>query len=272
MAEHEVADDASARDVLASQLSRLREASGKSLAQLAEDTRYDRSYLHRLETGERLSERPVMKALDDVYEAGGLLVWLWKRARKEAARERFREFMSWEAQATIMHKYMVAVPGLIQTEAYARTVLSSQPMTSTDELETQIAERLARQDILRRDPPPNVRVILDEAAIRRPVADVKVWREQLQHIVDATQSPNVVVQLLPFVAGSHDLMGGSLSLLWMPDGTGVAYLEGSKSGEVIEDPAVVALHRLSYDRVRDSALSPAESASFIERVMEEGTS
>ncbi|MGC0415196.1 helix-turn-helix domain-containing protein [Embleya sp. AB8] len=272
MVERDVADDDSARDVLASQLSRLRDASGKSLAQLAEDTRYDRSYLHRLETGERLSERPVMKALDDVYKTGGLLVWLWKRARKEASRERYKEFMAWEAQAAIMHKYMVAIPGLIQTEAYARTVLSSQPMATVDELETQVAERLARQDLLHRDPPPSVRVILDEAAIRRPVADVKVWRAQLGHIVEAAQSPNIVVQLLPFAAGSHDLMGGSLSLLWMPDGTAVAYLEGSKSGAVIEDPTEVAQHRLSYDRVRDSALSPNESVSFIEQVMEESTS
>ncbi|MFI6983087.1 helix-turn-helix domain-containing protein [Embleya sp. NPDC050154] len=272
MVERDVEDDYSAREVLANQLSRLREASGKSLAQLAEDTRYDRSYLHRLETGERLSERPVMKALDDVYETRGLLVWLWKRARKEAARERYHEFMYWEAQATIMHKYMLAVPGLLQTEAYARTVLSSQPMTNKDELEAQVAERIARQDLLYRDPPPSLRVILDEAAIRRPLADSKLWQAQLARIVEAAQTPHTVIQLLPFAAGSHDLMGGSLSLLWMSDGTGVAYLEGSKSGELIEDPGEVGLHRLSYDRVRDSALSPDESVSFIKRVMEEEAS
>lgn len=100
-------DEGSARWVLACELRRLREASGKSLAQLAEDTNYDRTYLHRLETGERLSKLPVMEALDAAYGTGELLVRLWGLARLDGFADRYKLFMKYEAKATIMHKHAV---------------------------------------------------------------------------------------------------------------------------------------------------------------------
>jgi transcriptional regulator with XRE-family HTH domain len=266
----EAPEDESARGVLAQQLRFLRKQSGKSLAQVAEDTSYDRSYLHRLETGVRVSQQPVMEALDELYETGGLLVGLWKLARQEVFSDRYRLFMQYEAKASIMHKYMCAIPGLLQTEGYARIVLSSGGAPSDpDELEEQVSARIGRQDLLRRDPSPSMRVILDESALRRPPDDQKVWFEQLSHLLNATEKLRIVIQVLPFAAGVHDLMGGSLSLLWQPDGSSVAYLEGSKSGELLEDPQEVSALRLSYDRLRDLALTPPQSVRFIEQVMED---
>ncbi|MBT2385464.1 helix-turn-helix transcriptional regulator [Streptomyces sp. ISL-11] len=261
----------SARWVLAFEIRRLREESGKSLAQLSEDTSYDRTYLHRLETGERLSQLPVMEALDGVYKTGGLLTRLWGLARQEVFMDRYRTFMQYEAQATIMHKYMLAVPGLLQTEDYARLVLSSGPVPDSGDPEEHVAARIGRQELLRRDPPPSIRVILDEAALRRPPADRRVWRDQLAHLVRSANSPYMTIQVLPFEAGVHDLMGGSLTLLWLPDGQSLAYFESSKSGELIDDTAEVAQHRLSYDHVRDLALSPPDSVTFIQHVMEDST-
>ncbi|MFF1717354.1 helix-turn-helix domain-containing protein [Streptomyces sp. NPDC058268] len=264
-------DDESARSVLARQLQYLREKSGKSLAQLAEDTTYNRSYLHRLETGERLSQLPVMQGLDEVYETGGLLVRLWRLARQEAFKDRYKLFMQYEAKASIMHKYMCAVPGLLQTEDYARVVLSG-PGLEVEELEEMVLARIGRQDLLRRDPPPHLRVILDESALRRPTQERKIWHDQLAHLLESQKSPHIVLQVLPFDAGVHDLMGGSLSLLWSRDGSCVAYLEGNKSGELVEDAGEVAGLRLSYDRIRDLALSPPDSVRFLEHVMEDSTS
>lgn len=147
-------DEGSARWVLACELRRLREASGKSLAQLAEETNYDRTYLHRLETGERLSKLPVMEALDRVYGTGGLLVRLWGLARLEAFKDKYREFMKLEAKATIMQKYAPVVPGLLQTEEFAREALALAPApTGPDELEVNVAARLGRQELLHRSPP-----------------------------------------------------------------------------------------------------------------------
>ncbi|MBW1601361.1 helix-turn-helix domain-containing protein [Streptomyces sp. JJ66] len=258
-----------ARETLAHALVTLRKKAGKSLAQLAEDTGYERSYLNRLETGQRISKRPVMEDLDTYYETDGLLVRLWKAARDSVIGNRFKLFMQYEEGAVIMHKYMAAIPGLLQTEGYARAVLSSSPNHSDpDWLEEQLALRLSRQELLQRDQPPSLRVILDESTLRRPTADAKVWHAQLEHLLVSAEHPSVVIQVLPFTAGVHDLMGGSLSLLWQADGTGVAYLEGNKSGHLVEDAEEVSQYRLSYDRLRDAALSPSASLDYIRHIME----
>ncbi|MFF4222027.1 helix-turn-helix domain-containing protein [Streptomyces abikoensis] len=270
--EHLSGDDDSARATLAIELRRLREESGKSLAQLSEDTSYDRTYLHRLETGERLSQRPVMEALDAVYGTGKLLTRLWRLAQQESFKDKYKDFMQYEARAVIMHKYMMTIPGLLQTEDYARMALSTAlPPLGTDELENQVAARIGRQELLRRDPAPNVRVILDESVLRRLPADPQVWHDQMALIEHAASLPNMTVQVLPFKAGVHHLMGGSLSMLWLPDGHAVAYLEGAKSARLTDDPKEVAQLRLAYDRVRDMALSPLDSLTFIKH-LEDGTS
>ncbi|MGW3007964.1 helix-turn-helix domain-containing protein [Streptomyces sp. NPDC001219] len=263
-------DEGSARWVLACELGRLREASGRSLAQLAEEANYDRTYLHRLETGERFSKLPVMEVLDRIYGTGGLLVRLWGLARLDGFADRYKLFMKYEAKATIMHKYMLGIPGLLQTEDYARLVLSSAPSPMCpDALEESVALRIGRQDLLRTAPPPSVRVILDESALMRPPADAGVWGDQLSHLISASELRNITVQVLPFAAGLHDLIGGSLSLLWMADGTAVAYLEGNKSGDLIEDATEVGQLRLSYDHLRDMALTPPDSVAFIKQLLED---
>ncbi|MDT3400304.1 helix-turn-helix transcriptional regulator [Streptomyces sp. B1866] len=262
-------DRENARDALSHALKTFRDQSGKSLSQVAEDTGYDRTYLNRLENGERLSKQTLMEDLDAYYGTGKLLVKLWKMARDDIIADRFRLFVQYESTAVIMHKYMTAIPGLLQTEDYARVLLSSAPNNwSPDELEAQVDIRVSRKDILHRDPPPSLRVILDECVLRRATVDPRTWQDQLAHLVESAEQPSIVLQVLPFAAGVHDLMGGSLSLLWQADGTGVAYFEGSKSGQLIEDPEEVSQHRLSYDRVRDSALSPSASVDFIRNIME----
>ncbi|MGW7639072.1 helix-turn-helix domain-containing protein [Streptomyces decoyicus] len=270
MVEKNSEDEGSARWVLACELRRLRESSGRSLARLADEIKYDRTYLHRLETGERLSKLPVMEALDRTYGTGGLLVRLWGLARLDAFKDKYREFMKLEAKATIMQKYTMVVPGLLQTEPFAREALASAPAPiSQRELEENVAARLGRQELLHRNPPPDVRIILDESALRRPASDPKVWHDQLTRIVDAADAPHMTIQVIPFSAGLHGLMGGSLSLLWMADGSSVAYVEGNNSGDLIEEPGEVARYRLTYDRLRDAALPPHDSAAFMRQLVED---
>lgn len=270
MGEQPVEEEDSGRSTLARTLKMLRERAGKSLGQLAEDTAYDKSYLCRLESGERLSKRPVMADLDGYYRTGDLLVGLWRLAHRDVFKVKYKAFMRYEADAVIMHKYMQAIPGLLQTEEFAREVLSAAPgPLGEGEVEEQVAARVGRQELLRRDPAPHIRVLLDESVLRRPAADPEVWRGQLEHLVESAGKPSVVLQVLPFAAGVHDLMGGSLSLLWQSDGSAVAYLEGNKFGELIEDAERVCTYRLSYDQIRDRALSPPDSVAFIEGILKE---
>ncbi|EKX65052.1 XRE family transcriptional regulator [Streptomyces ipomoeae] len=264
----------SGRAALGRTLRFLREKADKTLAQLAAETSYDKSYLYRLESGERLSKRAVMEDLDTYYGSGDLLVRLWEDARKEVIKDKYKAFMELEATARVMWMFQLRVPGLLQTEGYARTVLSglSGAQTTTgnsEEIEEQVAARMARQELLYRDPAPSVRVILDEGAVRRAVPDKKVWADQLSHLVEASESPSIVIQVLPYAAGQHDLMDGHLWLFWQRGGDAIAYSEGNGIGELIEDPERVLAFRLAYDRVRDAALTPVESTAFIKRLLEE---
>jgi hypothetical protein len=182
--------------------------------------------------------------------------------------------MELEATARVMWMFQLRVPGLLQTEDYARAVLSGLSGAQTtagnsEEVEEQVALRMGRQELLYRDPAPSVRVILDEGALRRPVPDAKVWTDQLSHLVDAAELPNVALQVLPYAAGVHDLMDSHLWLLWQRVGDPVAYAEGNGIGELIDDPDKVLSFRLSYDLVRDAALTPVESTAFIKRLSEE---
>lgn len=264
-------DEGSGRAALGRALRYLRERSGKSLSELAAETRYDKSYLYRLEAYQRLSKLAVMEDLDRYYESGGLLVQLWKVARREVFKDKYKEFMRLEPTAMIMHKFTLGIPGLLQTEDVARQSLSGAQETGTDAdlVEEQVVARIGRQHLLHRSPAPSVRIIIDEYALRRPVRDAKMWDEQLTHLVDAAELPSTVLQVLPFAAGAHHLMDGSLTLLWQEDGSSVAYTEGNGCAELIEEPTAVTRYRLSYDRLRDRALPPPESIGFIRDVLEE---
>lgn len=267
----------SGRVALGRTLLLLREKAGKTLAQLAAETSYDKSYLYRLEKGERLSKRAVMEDLDTYYGSAGLLVRLWRDARKEVIKDKYKAFMELEATARIMWMFQLAVPGLLQTEEYARTVLSGLSRAQTtagnrEEIEEQVAARMGRQELLYREPAPSIRVILDEGAVRRPVPDAQVWADQLSRLVEAAELPSVALQVLPYAAGVHDVMNSHLTLLWQRVGEPVAYVEGNGIGELIEDPDRVLSFRLSYDLVRDAALTPEQSTAFIKGLLEESRS
>lgn len=264
-------EEESGRAALGRALRYLREKAGKSLSELAAETRYDKSYLYRLEVSQRLSKLAVMEDLDRHYGTGGLLVQLWKVARREVFKDKYKEFMRLEQAARIMHVFTLGIPGLLQTEDVARALLSGGQETETEaeQVEEQVIARLGRQQLLHRNPAPSVRIIMDEYALRRPVTDTKAWAEQLAHLIAMAELPSVVIQVLPFSTGAHHLMAGPLSLLWQADGSAIAFTEGYDCGELVEDQAAVTRYRLSYDRLRDVSLSPADSIAFIRGILKE---
>ncbi|MEV7162578.1 helix-turn-helix transcriptional regulator [Streptomyces microflavus] len=261
----------SGRAALGRALKFLREKAGLSLGQLAVKTRYDKSYLYRLETGKRLSKLAVMEDLDRFYETGGLLVELWKVARREVFKNKYKEAARLELSARIMHLFTLGIPGLLQTEDVARALLSGDQETESEaeSVEEQVIARLDRQQLLYRNPAPTVRIIIDEYGLRRQVGSAKVWEAQLEHLIAIAQLPMVTLQVLPLSAGAHHLMDGSLTLMWQEDGSAVAYMEGNQCSELLEDPTDVTLARLSYDRGRDLALPPPDSIAFIRGVLKE---
>jgi transcriptional regulator with XRE-family HTH domain len=264
---------APARRKYMEELLQLREESGMSLGDLSEATTYDRSYLGKLERGERLGDLDTARRLDEVYGTRRCLQNLWSLAKDDAYVGRYQRYMALENVARVMQKYVPqTIPGLLQTEEYAREFLWSRPHRADEEdgLEEQLALRMSRQLILRREVSvPHLRVVIDEGAFCRPLKDRDAWNRQLQRLLDDAELPSVILQVLPYETGLHALLGGSLTILWLPDGTSAAYSEGCKSGEMIEEPEAVEQLRLSYDELSALALSPVDSLEFIRDLMKD---
>ncbi|MBM9504902.1 helix-turn-helix domain-containing protein [Actinacidiphila acididurans] len=266
-------DELSARAVFHAEVTRQRELSGWTLAELSDRTRYDASYLQRLEKGDRLGSVDAAGALDRVYGTGDLLKDLWRLAKREVQANRYQGFLDLEAEAGSIQQFSVSVvPGLLQTPGYAETQLRTDRPATEELLAEQLSLRLSRQERLTGPRPLDYRVLLDESVIRRPTLDPDIWTEQLEHLIDAAARPNISLHVVPFRVGLHNLLGGSLTLLWLPSGRTMAYVESSFSGQLVEEAEEVGQLRLSYDRLRDLALPPGESLNVLRTALEEHTS
>ncbi|MFI0718656.1 helix-turn-helix domain-containing protein [Streptomyces sp. NPDC021224] len=265
-------DGLSAREVYRAELLRLRESNGWTLAELSDRTQYDTSYLQRLEKGARLGTWEAAHVLDTAYGTGELLRGLWRLAKREAEKDPYKGFSDLEADATSIQEFSIStVPGLLQSPGYAEEILRIGPVTA-EALPGEVQARIARQDLLVGPKALNYRGLLDESVIRRPSADPKVWTEQLEHLIEVARWPNVSLHVVPFSAGLHTLLGSSLQLLWLANGQNVAYIESSRSGQLVDEIEEVERLRLSYDRLRDSALSTAETLRLLRDVLEDHTS
>ncbi|MGW7641440.1 helix-turn-helix domain-containing protein [Streptomyces decoyicus] len=251
----------------------LRAQKGDSLRQLGEVLGWDWSLFGKMEGGQTLGGPEVAQALDQHYGTPGLLLTLWELAAGDPTqfRERYRRYMTLEAEAVSMWHYAVsALPGLLQTGSYARDLLSVGG-SSDEELARHVQARLGRREVLDGDDAPRFRTILSEAVLRTPLADAEEWREQLEHLVTMGERPHVMVQVVQQERGLHALTNTDTMFLRLPDGRTVAWVETGYSGELVQEAAAVERLQLSYDLVRDLALSPVESRQFIRQMLEEAS-
>ncbi|USA01893.1 helix-turn-helix domain-containing protein [Streptomyces lydicamycinicus] len=249
----------------------LRAQKGDSLRQLGEVLGWDWSLFGKMESGQTIGGPEVAEALDQHYGTPGLLLTLWELAAADPTqfKERYRRYMTLERGAVGLWQYSVSrPPGLLQTDEYARDALAGGGFTD-QELNQQVEARTGRRKLLDGEGPPPFRAILSEAVLRTSLCDAQAWREQLEHLAESSERPNIVLHVLPFGAGPHSLTGTDVMFLRLPDGHTVAYAETDVGGELIEETSrVERLHR-AYDAVRDMALPPAESRKFITRMLEE---
>ncbi|PSJ29596.1 transcriptional regulator [Streptosporangium nondiastaticum] len=241
-----------------------------SLERLAEIVNFSRSHLARVETAESMPPPELPALLDAQFGTDGIFVELYQLARKEIHPDQFRRRMELEGQARLIQQYTgQIVPGLVQTEEYARALFEAyNPRATSDQIEELVTARLSRQALLREDPEPDISFILDEGVIRRSFGGPKTMRAQLDRLAGLTLTSTTTVQILPFSHGGHGLVGGTLTLLTLRDGTQVAYEESISTGTLLEDATDFVTRDRAYDLLSASALSPADSAAFIRSVME----
>ncbi|WP_329370670.1 helix-turn-helix transcriptional regulator [Streptomyces sp. NBC_00669] len=261
----------SARELYASELAYRRQQAGLTLMELGAKCLYEQSYLHRLERGQRLGTVEAAAALDKVYGTGDLLVKLWHLAKREAKDKPFLGLAPLEADAVSVQEYAVsAVPYLLQTRAYAEEQLRTARPHSIKQLSAQVAARLKRQDRLTGPNPVHYRALIDEAVLRRKARDPQTWTGQLEHLITTAQQPDVSLHVVPFGTGPHHIRS-CLELIFFQDGHTVAYTQSSWSGHLVEEPEDVEPLRLAYDLLRDTALTPTDTLTFLRTALAEHT-
>ncbi|MFI7101696.1 helix-turn-helix domain-containing protein [Streptomyces sp. NPDC050161] len=260
------------RKRFAEELRLLRVQKGDSLRQLGEALGWDASLFGKMEGGQTIGSPEVVEALDQYYGTPGLLLALWELAAGDPTqfREQYRRYMTLESEATGIQQYSPSVlPGLLQTRAYARRLLLLGSLTPGPQLDQQVDARMNRREALSGATAPQFRAIIDEAAIRRPLLDHEEWREQLKHLNEMAEHSNATLQVLPLAAGPCELINTDTALLRLPEGRTVAWVETGYDGQLVEENAGVERLQFGYDRLRDHAMSPRESAAFILRLLEE---
>ncbi|TDC47812.1 XRE family transcriptional regulator [Actinomadura sp. KC345] len=242
-----------------------REQAGLTQDQFARTIYVSSSLIAMIETGKRTPKPSFIKDSDQALRTGGALARLWKRLIESSYLEWFRPVVEIEADADSMLKYEAqAVPGLLQTEDYARALLRTGPARASEEqIERHVVARMNRQQILTRDKPPLLWAVMDENVLHRPVGGVEIMRDQLAWLVEAAKSPGIILQVLPFAAGAHAGINGSVTLYSLPDQSDVVYAAGFGGGQIIGCPEEVDECRLALDLLRACALPPEDSVRMI---------
>jgi hypothetical protein len=184
----------------------------------------------------------------------------------------YATYIGYEAEATELLTYQtLCVPGLLQTEAYARALFSAgMPAVSPETVERKVEVRLARQAVLTRQRALRLSAIVDESVLHRVLGDRDVMQEQLRHLAAVSRRPNVSIQVLPFDAGQHPGMVGSFSLVRfaLPDDPDVVYIEGM-SRDVFVESDDAHEYREIFEHLKAVALSPEQSRRHIDRMRNE---
>ncbi|MFD7552948.1 Scr1 family TA system antitoxin-like transcriptional regulator [Streptomyces sp. NPDC059835] len=267
---NQLSPDKSVRHLFGSKMRAFREAAGWPLKRLHEEVRLSVSHLSRIENAEAMPPPELPALLDKAFGTDGIFAELYRVASHERHPDQFQRRMDLEARARALREYSgQIVPGLLQTEAYAEAQFRTyNPRATEAEIAKLVADRLARQTLLVGPGAPEYAIILDQGVLQRGFGGAAVWKRQLESLAAATLTATGVVRILPFSHGGHALMGGSLTLMTLGDGSQVAYEESITTGTLLEESHVVLDRERTYDRLAAHAWSPARTTDYIHSLME----
>ncbi|GAB2571669.1 helix-turn-helix transcriptional regulator [Streptomyces capparidis] len=274
------------RILLGSQLRRLRESKGISREEAGYHIRASESKISRMELG-RVSfkdrdvadllslygvtddtERAALLGLARQASSGG-----WWHSYGDVLPAWFQTYVGLEEAAAEIHTYEVQyVPGLLQTEEYARAVISvGRPSDSPEEVERRVALRMERQKVLVSERAPSIVAVLDESALRRPLGGSEVMRGQLRWIAEAAERPNVTVQIMPFRFGGHAAECGAFSILYFPEGDlpDVVYLEQLTGAMYLDKKEEVGLYARAMERLMADSEPPERTPELLRSMIEQ---
>ncbi|MFI6457205.1 helix-turn-helix domain-containing protein [Streptosporangium amethystogenes] len=263
---------------LASELRRLRERAQLTMEEVGEQLSWSATKISRIETARvRVTPKDTGRLLD-LYGLDpakqGELIDLAKDARKKGWWQAYGDlpteyttYIGLEAEAVSMRSFApTVVPGILQSEDYARAVIRSALFNSSPgEIERRVEVRMARQKLLVQEEPLRLWTVLDEALIRRPVDGPVAMRSQLEKLLEVADLPNVTVQVLPFAAGVHPGTNGAFQIMEFPEPADpdVVFMENFTGSLYIERETDVYRYTLIFDHLRAKALDPDDSRRLI---------
>ncbi|WP_019871930.1 helix-turn-helix domain-containing protein [Salinispora oceanensis] len=272
--------------MLGAQLRRLRESCGVTREGAGWEIRASESKISRMELGRvGFKERDVadlltLYGITDPTERDALLHLArdanspgWWHRYGDVLPSWFQAYLGLEAAAALIRTYELQfVPGLLQTEEYARAVvLLGHSRATSAEIDRRVTLRMRRQEVLHREDPPQLWAVVDEAALRRPIGGTAVMRQQVSALIEATRLPNVRLQVVPFAAGGHAAAGGAFSILRfgdqeLPD---VVYIEQLTSALYLDKREDLEFYALAMERLCVEAEPPERTPELLGRILAE---
>ncbi|MFJ1700411.1 helix-turn-helix domain-containing protein [Streptomyces sp. NPDC088252] len=265
----------------------LREAKSLSLTEAAEMLGINKSALSKIENGKQRVPPISLAGYFEAYECTGSpranqirqLATMASSGKRSNLLDQygnvvpgpFAQYLNMEELASKNDTYSLVVPGLLQTEDYARALVGRSHRWRTKKEVSDLVElRMARQDALRRDAPLQVWCVLDEAALRRQVGGSGVMRAQLEKLASVTEdAPNVAIQVLPFSVGPNAGIDGPFHVLYFPAGPPLVVVEPMTSSLYLEEEKDVELYETAFNHLRAEALDVDKSRLFIREIIKD---
>jgi transcriptional regulator with XRE-family HTH domain len=274
------------RMLLGVQLRRLREAARVSREEAGYAIRASESKISRLELG-RIGVKPrdvadllTLYGVGDISERAVLLAVVeqanapgWWLPYKDVLPGWFEPYLGLEQAASLIRTYEVQfVPGLLQTEDYARAVIRmGHEEASQPEIERRVQLRMRRRGLLRASGGPRLWAVLDEAALRRPFGSAAIMRAQVEHLIEMAGLPHVTLQVMPFSAGGHAAAGGPITVLRLPgeELPDVVYLEQLTTALYLDKPIDTEYYWHVMNQLGVEADAPAGTTALLHRIRRE---
>jgi transcriptional regulator with XRE-family HTH domain len=274
------------RILLGAQLRRLRERANISREDAGYHIRASGSKISRMELGRvSFKERDVVDLLEyygvtDLQERNSLIQLTreanatpWWQKYQDAVPDWFGVYVGLEEAAQLIRMYEVQfVPGLLQTEEYARAVvMQGAPGLDPSEIERRVAVRMGRQKLLDRSSPPRLWVIVDEAALRRPMGGRDVLAAQIERLMDLISEPNITLQVMPFRYGGHAAEGGAFTIMRFPEADlpDMVYMEYLTGALYLDKPDEVERYAAVMERLSVAGTSPERTREILAAVLKE---
>ncbi|MBK5991676.1 helix-turn-helix domain-containing protein [Streptomyces sp. MBT58] len=257
--------------LVGAQLRHFRKLAGLTQAALAERPRVGEDTIASIEQGRRALQLDLAIQLDELLETKGVLrVAVERIPRKGRYQALVKDFVQYEQDAVSLFSYQSQlIPGLLQTEAYARFILGcNYPPLEEEEIEKRVADRLGRQKILERKPRPILHFILEESILHAQPGEPEVMGEQLLHLRRCMDLAFVTIQIMSRDSPRHAGPAGPLVLLETPDHDGLVYVDGQLRGELYDEPADVSALMQRYGMLRSQALTVAESTRLLDALLD----